>query len=62
MVFETLILVTGQTRHRVCLENYAIVSETDIAALLNKSAADVWRWARFHKAKVYFEEFQPVRR
>lgn len=62
MIAETLILVIKQTHYRVCLNNYTTVSQTDIAVLLNKSVSDVWRWARRHRAKVYFEEFQPVRR
>jgi hypothetical protein len=61
MLTETLILVTKQARHRVTIKNYEFVDETDITVLLNKTATDVWRWARFHRAKVYFEEFQPQR-
>lgn len=60
MISQTLVLVSGKMRFRVSLKNYAIVNETDIASLLNKTATDVWRWARYHKCKVYFEDFLPV--
>lgn len=61
MITETLILIVGSTRYKVTLENYDTVNKSDIAVLLHKSATDVWRWARFHRAKVYFESYQPTR-
>lgn len=58
---QVLVIVKGENHHRVALANYQIVIESNISCLLNKTPADVWRWARAHKAKVYFEEFQPKR-
>lgn len=56
VMIDILILTVKQKKFKVSLVDYNIVNESDIASLLNKTATDVWRWARFNRAKVKFAD------
>jgi hypothetical protein len=59
MTTQNLVLVTRNVFFKVTLKNCGSVEASDILSLLDKTATDVWRWARCHSAKVYFEDFLP---
>ena len=60
MTKETLVLfTTNQHQYRVTLCDYGAVLESEMPALVGKTATDVWKWARIHMAKVYNDEFLP---